>query len=111
MREREKTGDPELVKRTFLKRAIFQSTASMLLPALTVHQTVHLASAIMKRFGGRNRWIPTVAGLAMIPALPYMFDHPMEHALDSAFDKYWPIKNPQGHLGHSTHNPEDKKDI
>jgi fission process protein 1 len=111
MREREKSNDSDLVKRTFVKRALFQSTASMLLPALTIHQTVHVASMIMKKFGGKNRWIPTIAGLAMIPALPFMFDHPIEHLLDNAFDKYWPIKNKEAHLGHSTHNPDEKKEL
>jgi fission process protein 1 len=109
MREKERGSDPEVIKRIAIKRALFQTTASMLLPALTIHQTVHLASAIMNKFGGKNKWIPTIAGLAMIPALPFMFDHPMEHVIDTAFDRYWPVKG--SHPGHSTHNPPDQKEL
>ena len=29
---------------------------------------------------------PTVMGLAMIPALPILFDEPVEHVIDTAFD-------------------------
>ena len=32
---------------------------------------------------------PTVAGLAIIPALP-LVDEPIEHLIDQAFEKYWP---------------------
>jgi fission process protein 1 len=27
-----------------------------------------------------------MTGLAIIPILPYLFDHPVEHATDTAFD-------------------------
>ena len=30
-------------------------------------------------------------GLAMIPALPFTVDHPVEHAVDWAFNKYDPL--------------------
>ncbi|KAL0485790.1 mitochondrial fission protein [Acrasis kona] len=104
MRERERGSDNNIVARTFTKRALFQSTASMILPMFFVHQTVHVAAAVMKKFGGTNRWIPTIAGLAVIPALPYLFDHPVEYALDKTFDTVWPV--PGEHLGHSTHNEQ-----
>lgn len=29
---------------------------------------------------------PTVLGLAIIPALPILFDEPVEHVIDTAFD-------------------------
>lgn len=31
-------------------------------------------------------WGPTVTGLAIVPALPYIFDHPVEVATDRAFE-------------------------
>lgn len=31
-------------------------------------------------------WGPTVTGLAIVPILPYLFDHPVEHVTDRAFD-------------------------
>lgn len=30
---------------------------------------------------------PTISGLAVVPALPYLFDHPVEHAVDTVFEK------------------------
>jgi mitochondrial fission process protein 1 len=31
-------------------------------------------------------WGPTMTGLAIVPILPYLFDHPVEHVTDRAFD-------------------------
>ena len=31
-------------------------------------------------------WGPTVTGLAIVPVLPYLFDHPVEHVTDCVFD-------------------------
>ena len=31
-------------------------------------------------------WGPTMTGLAIVPILPYLFDHPVEHVTDKAFD-------------------------
>jgi len=31
-------------------------------------------------------WGPTGLGLAVVPALPYLFDHPVEHAAAKTFD-------------------------
>ena len=31
-------------------------------------------------------WGPTVTGLAIVPALPYLFDHPVEAATDHVFE-------------------------
>lgn len=30
---------------------------------------------------------PTISGLCVVPALPFLFDHPVEYAVDTAFDK------------------------
>ena len=102
LREKERKSPDDVVLRTATKRALFQSMASMIFPMFTIHQTVHLTAVLMKRFGRGNKWIPTIAGLAMIPALPYLFDHPVEHTLDSIYDTYWPVKGV--HPGHSTHH-------
>jgi len=105
MRERERGSSSDIIMRTATKRAIFQSLASMIFPMFTIHQTVHLTAVLMKKFGRTNKWIPTIAGLAMIPALPFLFDHPVEHTLDNLYDTYWPIPGSGVHLGHSTHHP------
>jgi mitochondrial fission process protein 1 len=31
-------------------------------------------------------WGPTVTGLAIVPALPYLFDHPVEQVTEHAFE-------------------------
>ena len=48
--------------------------------------------------GRFTKWGPTIAGLALIPALPFAVDEPCEHAIEWAFDKVWPIAG-HGH-GH-----------
>lgn len=37
-----------------------------------------------------------MAGLAIIPLLPYV-DEPIEHAIDEAFEKYWPAEGAASH--------------
>ena len=89
--ENEKGSPTSTIIRTATKAAIFQSTASMLLPMFTIHQTVHLVSAVLKKVGYKSKIIPTLSGLAVIPALPFMFDHPVETVVDTIYDKYWPL--------------------
>eukprot|EP00959_Pyramimonas_sp_CCMP1952_P347129 7270424-Pyramimonas_sp.AAC.2 len=76
------------VVRAVSHASAFQGIASLLLPGLLIHQTVHVAQKICAARAAPV-WIPTVAGLALIPALP-LIDHPVEHAIDASFDKYWP---------------------
>jgi len=81
----------EEVTRTVIKRSIFQTFASMLLPALTIHTAVSLSSKFLfkKRF---NKWGPTITGIAVVPLLPFMFDAPSEFVLDYIFERFWPIE-------------------
>ncbi|KAI8805633.1 mitochondrial 18 KDa protein-domain-containing protein [Cladochytrium replicatum] len=110
-------GDrPGIIMRVIAERSVFQSVASMLLPAFAVHQTVHrvdheftrrikLADAAKEAKSGAvvpkklwvptpaiARWGPTSAGLALIPFLPVMFDHPVEWLVEKSFDIVWPVK-------------------
>lgn len=71
-----------------VQRATFQSIASMALPAFTIHTAVAQAR---KAFANAKKpriktWGPTMTGLAIVPILPYLFDHPVEHATNHAFD-------------------------
>jgi fission process protein 1 len=73
-----------------LKRGLFQSIASMGLPAFTIHSTVKYAT----KYADKNiknavvkQWGPIALGLAIVPALPYLFDKPVEHVMDYAFDE------------------------
>ncbi|ORY78082.1 mitochondrial 18 KDa protein-domain-containing protein [Leucosporidium creatinivorum] len=114
----------EVVGLGVAKRAIFQATASMLFPSLTIHSIVKYSSQAIKRYNFRNlfvqRWGASLLGLSFIPALPYIFDEPVEHVVDKAFDaleaKLYPDPNSpirralRGENPHSgpTHNPLEK---
>ncbi|CCG82846.1 Putative uncharacterized protein [Taphrina deformans PYCC 5710] len=72
------------------KRAIFQGIASMALPAFTIHSTVKLSSKYVFHNVKNTKvrgWGPTVTGLAVVPALPFLFDHPVEYAVDTVFER------------------------
>ncbi|KAH7343844.1 mitochondrial 18 KDa protein-domain-containing protein [Rhizoctonia solani] len=58
------------------QRAVFQSVASIQATKAFVNvQNVRLKA-----------WGPTCMGLAVVPFLPYMYDHPVEHATERTFD-------------------------
>ncbi|KAF8351178.1 mitochondrial 18 KDa protein-domain-containing protein [Amanita rubescens] len=71
-----------------VQRATFQSIASMALPAFTIHTVV---SQAQKAFANTKNarvkaWGPTLTGLALVPMLPYLYDHPIEVATEHVFD-------------------------
>ncbi|KAH6915447.1 mitochondrial 18 KDa protein-domain-containing protein [Coprinopsis sp. MPI-PUGE-AT-0042] len=80
-------SEPTRLALSAVQRATFQSIASMALPAFTIHTVVAQAKkAFVNAKNPRVKlWGPTVTGLAIVPALPYMFDHPVEHATDRVF--------------------------
>jgi mitochondrial fission process protein 1 len=57
------------------------------LPAFTIHTAVSQARKAFKnaRTPRVKAWGPTLTGLAIVPVLPYIFDHPVEEATDRAF--------------------------
>ncbi|KAL8867999.1 MAG: hypothetical protein Q9174_005284 [Haloplaca sp. 1 TL-2023] len=71
------------------QRAVFQSVASMGLPAFTIHSIVRYSGRWLK--GAKNTRIRTYGpiglGLAAVPLLPYMFDQPVETAVEWTFHK------------------------
>jgi len=71
-----------------VERATFQAVASMAFPALTIHTVVKQASKAFKNAqSSRIRaWGPTFTGLAVVPGLPFLFDHPIERVTDNAFN-------------------------
>lgn len=71
------------------QRAIFQSIASMGLPAFTIHSIVRYSGRAMKDIKNvRVRtWGPIGLGLAAVPALPWLFDKPVEEAVEWSFHK------------------------
>ncbi|KAJ7688448.1 mitochondrial 18 KDa protein-domain-containing protein [Mycena rosella] len=80
-------SEPVRLGLTAVERATFQSIASMALPAFTIHTAVKQAKkAFDKAKNPRLRaWGPTVTGLAIVPVLPFLFDHPVEHVTDRVF--------------------------
>ena len=71
------------------QRAVFQSIASMGLPAFTIHSAVKYSGLYLK--DSKNvrlrTWGPIGLGLSIVPFLPYIFDEPVEHVVEAAFQK------------------------
>jgi len=80
-------SEPVRIGMVAVERATFQSIASMALPAFTIHTAVKQAKkAFDKVQNPRVRtWGPTFTGLAIVPILPFLFDHPVEHVTDKVF--------------------------
>ncbi|KAF6821183.1 hypothetical protein CPLU01_12541 [Colletotrichum plurivorum] len=72
-----------------VQRGIFQSIASMGLPAFTIHSVVRYSGRAMKNVkNARVRtWGPIGLGLAVVPFLPRLFDEPVENAVEWVFHK------------------------
>lgn len=72
-----------------VQRGIFQSIASMGLPAFTIHSIVRYSGRALK--DSKNvrlrTYGPIGLGLAAVPALPFLFDHPVETAVEWVFHK------------------------
>ncbi|CCM03398.1 uncharacterized protein FIBRA_05528 [Fibroporia radiculosa] len=81
-------SEPTRIGMIAVKRAVFQSIASMALPAFTIHTAVKQAKkAFVNAANPRIKtWGPTATGIAIVPILPYLFDKPVEHVTDAAFD-------------------------
>ncbi|KAJ7937327.1 mitochondrial 18 KDa protein-domain-containing protein [Mycena leptocephala] len=80
-------SEPVRIGMTAVERATFQSIASMALPALTIHTAVKQAKKAFDRVQSPRlrTWGPTFTGLAIVPVLPYLFDHPVEHVTERVF--------------------------
>ena len=58
------------------------------LPAFTIHSAVKYSKPLFKNVQNPRvkLWGPTVAGLSLVPGLPFVFDHPVERATDIVFE-------------------------
>jgi fission process protein 1 len=72
-----------------LQRGIFQSLASMGLPAFTIHSVVRYSGRAMKDIKNVKvrTWGPIGLGLSIVPFLPKLFDKPVENAVEWVFHK------------------------
>jgi fission process protein 1 len=112
------------IHHVWTKRAIFQSVASMALPAFTIHSVVHYTKDYIfkPKFPKYLRWGPTACGLGVVPFLPFMYDHPVETACDWLWDRMLPLSpeahakimaeehaHGHGHGGHGGHAAGEQK--
>ncbi|KII95887.1 hypothetical protein PLICRDRAFT_98519 [Plicaturopsis crispa FD-325 SS-3] len=81
-------SEPTRIGMVAVKRAAFQSIASMALPAFTIHTAVRQAKKAFANVSNPRvkAWGPTLTGLSIVPGLPYLFDHPVEVATDTVFE-------------------------
>jgi fission process protein 1 len=81
-------SEPTRLAIVTVHRATFQSIASMALPAFTIHTIVKQAKKVfVNNPNPRIKvWGPTLTGLAVVPILPYLFDHPVEAATETVFE-------------------------
>lgn len=94
-----------------VQRAIFQSIASMGLPAFTIHSIVRYSGRALK--DSKNVRIrmygPIGLGLAAVPALPFLFDHPVETAVEWIFHKGFETFGGKEATGSSPDTGREKK--
>ncbi len=77
------------------ERTTFQAIASLVGPALIIHQTVHFAKAAFAKLGKFTKWGPSIVGLSVIPFLPIVLDEPVEHGVHTFYRDYV-FKNKEG---------------
>ncbi|KAG6002705.1 hypothetical protein E4U21_002814 [Claviceps maximensis] len=72
-----------------VQRGLFQSLASMGLPAFTIHSVVRYSGQALKKVKNPavRTWGPIGLGLSVVPFLPRLFDEPVENAVEWAFHK------------------------
>lgn len=70
-----------------VQRGVFQSLASMGLPAFTIHSVVKYSGKAMKDVKNQRlrAWGPIGLGLGIVPFLPSLFDQPVENAVEWVF--------------------------
>ncbi|KAI9799379.1 MAG: hypothetical protein M1833_004079 [Piccolia ochrophora] len=90
-----------------VQRAVFQGLASMGLPAFTIHSIVRYSGRALKdaRNGLVRSYAPIGLGLAAVPFLPFIFDKPVEEAVDWTFHKAFET------LGASSGGPRKEKEL
>ncbi|KAI9732287.1 MAG: hypothetical protein M1818_007607 [Claussenomyces sp. TS43310] len=86
-----------------VQRAVFQSLASMGLPAFTIHSIVKYSGRILKdvKNARLRTYGPIGLGLSAVPFLPYLFDKPVEEAVEWTFHKGFETFGGKEAVGHS----------
>ncbi|KAI8962329.1 mitochondrial 18 KDa protein-domain-containing protein [Daldinia sp. FL1419] len=86
-----------------VQRGIFQSVASMGLPAFTIHSVVRYSGRALKDVKNKTLrvWGPIGLGLAIVPFLPTLFDKPVENAVEWMFHKGFAAYGGHEYVGES----------
>jgi mitochondrial fission process protein 1 len=86
-----------------VQRGIFQSLASMGLPAFTIHSVVRYSGRALKDVKNKTirTWGPIGLGLAVVPFLPTLFDEPVENAVEWVFHKGFETFGGKDYVGNS----------
>ncbi|KAI1356265.1 mitochondrial 18 KDa protein-domain-containing protein [Xylaria sp. FL0043] len=86
-----------------VQRGIFQSLASMGLPAFTIHSVVRYSGRAMRNVKNQTLrvWGPIGLGLAVVPFLPRLFDEPVENAVEWVFHKAFASYGGPSYVGDS----------
>uniref|UniRef100_A0A7S2CEJ7 Mitochondrial fission process protein 1 n=1 Tax=Florenciella parvula TaxID=236787 RepID=A0A7S2CEJ7_9STRA len=112
--EKQRGNDDMCVARNTLQHATFQIIASLAIPTIIIHTAVHQSQNILKGMPKASPRLvmygPSAVGLALIPFMP-LFDPPVEHACEWAFEKAWPLPDhyipPPAGAGHGGHEKKD----
>ena len=82
-------SEPTRLSLVAVKRSVFQGVASMALPAFTIHTAVRQAGRQFAKSSNMTvkRWGPTMVGIGLVPALPFLFDHPVGTAVDRFLER------------------------
>lgn len=86
-----------------VQRGIFQSLASMGLPALTIHSVVKYSGKALKDVKNQRlrTWGPIGLGLGVVPFLPSLFDEPVENAVEWAFHEGFKLYGGPSYVGNA----------
>ena len=79
---------------TAIDQSVWHSMASLALPAVTIHQIVHLSSKYavprIERFAPKyGRYSPILFGLGSIPFIIHPLDHVADFIMNRSLRKYW----------------------
>ncbi|KAI9859926.1 MAG: hypothetical protein M1824_003514 [Vezdaea acicularis] len=94
-----------------VQRALFQGIASMGLPAFTIHSIVRYSTRALKsaKSSTVRAYVPIGLGLAAVPFLPFVFDKPVEEAVEWTFHKAFEAYGGEKAVKHSPPKIKEKE--
>jgi fission process protein 1 len=104
----EKDMKPMTMTQCVVERATFQAFASLVLPAVVIHQTVHVAKNYFTKIGKFTKWGPSLVGLSLIPFLPVCLDEPVERIVEYGFHHYGPWSTTKPHESGSSKKEKEE---